>query len=224
MIVLNPYLGDWLPYFKILIQQNSVQSLMLFLNNEIKQNHTVLPDHKNWLKAFEITGFRQTKIVIIGQDPYLNKNQADGLCFSVPDNISPPASLANIFKAIEYDFKQIPNQAGDLTRWAKQGVLLLNSILTLRQGQTGSHKHQGWEYLTNSIIKTISDKKQAVVFLLWGKQAQKKITLVDQSKHLVLTTSHPSPLSAYRGFLTCQHFSQSNAYLLQHQLKPINWL
>lgn len=213
--------NDWQVVFQATSLQTVLCDLSRFLTQEIK-HYTVLPNAKNWFKAFELTSFAQTKVVIIGQDPYPNPAHAQGLCFSVANNINPPASLKNIFKAIVDDLGYLP-ESNNLSGWATQGVLLLNSVLTVRSSQIGSHQNKGWEHLTDHIIHTISQHKQAVVFLLWGKYAQQKQALIDGNKHLILTSSHPSSLSAYRGFLTCKHFSKTNAYLTQHNLTTIDW-
>lgn len=202
--------------------QLDTQALFNFLQIQ-KKSHHILPRQGSWFKALTLTSLSNTKVVILGQDPYPNAHHAHGLCFSVPNDINLPASLNNIFKAIHHDIGVLPNN-GNLTRWATQGILLLNTVLTVSQGQIGSHRNKGWETITDAIIQIISTQKQNVVFLLWGKDAQNKIKLIDTTKHLILTTSHPSPLSAYRGFLSCKHFSQTNTYLKQHYKTQISWL
>jgi uracil-DNA glycosylase len=184
---------------------------------------TVYPPAKFIFNAFDCTPFDQVKVVILGQDPYHGPNQAHGLAFSVTDQVPTPPSLVNIYKEIKSDLgKDIP-PSGNLERWAKQGVLLLNATLTVRASQAGSHQNQGWEQFTDAVIKTLSDQKEHLVFLLWGSYAQKKGTVIDTSKHLILKSVHPSPLSAYNGFFGGKHFSQTNDYLKSHGLEPIDW-
>ena len=163
------------------------------------------------------------KIVILGQDPYHGEGQANGLSFSVPEGIKTPPSLVNIFKELEQDLDIINYGKGNLTKWAKQGVLLLNATLTVRANLAGSHQNKGWEQFTDTVISTISEEKEGVIFLLWGKFAQNKQKLIDENKHHVLMSSHPSPLSAYRGFLGCKHFSGSNLLLKKQGIAEINW-
>ncbi len=173
--------------------------------------------------AFNLCPFDHVKVVIIGQDPYHGPGQAHGLCFSVNDGVPFPPSLQNIFKEIQSDTgTQIPT-SGNLTRWAEQGVLLLNATLTVRAHQAGSHQRHGWEEFTDAVIKMLSDECEHLVFILWGAYAQKKGAVIDRNKHLVLTSAHPSPLSAYNGFFGNKHFSRTNAYLIQHGKKPIAW-
>jgi uracil-DNA glycosylase len=198
------------------------QSLIKFVKEEY-QTHTVYPPGKEIFKAFDCADFDQVKVVIIGQDPYHGPGQANGLCFSVHENMAMPPSLKNIFKEIHNDLgKPIPKN-GDLERWARQGVLLLNATLTVRASTPGSHQNKGWETFTDAVIKLISDRKENIVFLLWGAYAQKKGDLIDRSKHLVLMSAHPSPFSADRGFFGCKHFSKTNEYLRSKGLKEIDW-
>ncbi|MCF0212733.1 MAG: uracil-DNA glycosylase, partial [Bacteroidales bacterium] len=179
---------------------------------------------ENIFAAFDHTPFHKVKVVILGQDPYHEPGQAQGLCFSVPNGIKVPPSLVNIIKEINSDLGvAIPEGHGDLTGWADQGVLLLNATLTVRAHQAGSHQRHGWETFTDAAISALSQQRSGLVFLLWGSYAAAKSALIDRSKHLVLTTVHPSPLSAYRGFFGCKHFSQCNAYLQQQGLDPIRW-
>jgi len=189
-----------------------------------KINHLpFFPEEQNIFKAIELCPFEKTKVVIIGQDPYHGANQAMGLSFSVPQHIKIPPSLRNIFKELYSDL-QIEKTHGDLTSWAEQGVLLLNSVLTVEPGKPNSHKNIGWESITDDIINILNSKKENIVFILWGKYAQKKASAVDSKKHLVLCAHHPSPLSANRGgFFGCKHFSQCNEYLISKQLDPIHW-
>ena len=174
-------------------------------------------------RAFDLCPFDKVRVVIIGQDPYHDFNQAHGLCFSVQEGVPVPPSLANIYKEIQRDLgKPIPT-SGNLTHWAEQGVLLLNATLTVEAHKAGSHQGKGWEELTDAAIQALNNQRSNIVFMLWGSYAQRKGQFIDRDRHLVLTTVHPSPLSAYRGFIGCGHFSQANAYLQQHGQAPINW-
>lgn len=194
-----------------------------FVKNQYKEN-VVYPEPKNIFKAFEACPFDDVKVVIIGQDPYHGPKQANGLCFAVQEGVAIPPSLKNIFKEIESDLNIQTNKTnGDLTRWAKQGVLLLNATLTVRANSPGSHQNKGWEIFTDSVIKTLSDKKEKLIFILWGNYAKKKGAVIDRSKHLVLESQHPSPFSAYNGFFGCKHFSQANKYLSSKGLGEIDW-
>lgn len=201
------------PYFLELID---------FVRAEYR-TQTVFPPGKEIFRAFDCADFDKVKVVIIGQDPYHGPGQANGLCFSVRDGVPMPPSLKNIFKEIQSDLgKPIP-KSGDLERWANQGVLLLNATLTVRASSPGSHQKKGWEQFTDAVIKEISDKKNNVVFLLWGAYAQKKGEIIDRSRHLVLMSAHPSPFSADRGFFGNKHFSKTNEYLKSKGLKEIDW-
>ena len=174
-------------------------------------------------RAFDLCPFDNVRVVIIGQDPYHDFNQAHGLCFSVQEGVPVPPSLVNIYKEIQRDLgKPIPT-SGNLTHWAEQGVLLLNATLTVEAHRAGSHQGKGWEELTDAAIQALNNQRSNIVFMLWGSYAQRKGQFIDRDRHLVLTTVHPSPLSAYRGFIGCGHFSQANAYLQQHGQAPINW-
>jgi uracil-DNA glycosylase len=204
------------------LQKEYISNLYQFLISEYTKS-TIYPSWNNIFLALNLCPLNKIKVVIIGQDPYHNPNQATGLAFSVPSNSKIPPSLNNIFKEIKSDLGINPNQNGDLARWAKQGVLLLNTTLTVKENQPASHQNQGWEVLTDRIIKLISEEKFHIVFILWGKQAQTKKSLIDSKKHLILESNHPSPLSAYRGFFGNKHFSQTNTYLIQHKVKPIDW-
>ena len=201
------------PYFEILTN---------FVRKEY-QTTTIYPPAKLIFNAFNLCPFDQAKVVIIGQDPYHGPGQAHGLCFSVNDGVAYPPSLVNIFKEIEDDLHRPTPASGNLERWAKQGVLLLNAILTVRANQPASHQNKGWEEFTDRVIKELSDKRDGLVFMLWGSYAQKKGAVIDTKKHLVLKTVHPSHLSAYRGFFGCKHFSQANAYLQSRGKSPIEW-
>lgn len=183
----------------------------------------IFPPAKLIFNAFEKTPFDKVKVVILGQDPYHNDGQAHGLSFSVNDGIKHPPSLINIFKEINEDLKIQPPQSGNLTRWADQGVLLLNATLTVEAHNAGSHQNKGWEIFTDEAIRKLSEERSNIVFLLWGSYAQKKSQLIDASKHLILKSVHPSPLSAHRGFFGNKHFSKANEYLIKSNITPINW-
>jgi uracil-DNA glycosylase len=201
------------PYFEQLIQ---------FVKQEYQHN-TVYPPGKEIFRAFDYVDFNDLKVVIIGQDPYHGPGQANGLCFSVHEGVGMPPSLKNIFKEIQHDLgKPIPKN-GELERWARQGVLLLNATLTVRASSPGSHQNKGWETFTDAVIRKISDEKSNIVFLLWGAYAQKKGEIIDRNKHLVLMSAHPSPFSADRGFFGCKHFSKTNEYLKSKGIKEIDW-
>lgn len=181
------------------------------------------PPAKHIFRAFDLCPFDKVRVVIIGQDPYHDVNQAHGLCFSVQEGVPAPPSLVNIYKELNRDLgKPIPT-SGDLTPWAEQGVLLLNATLTVEAHKAGSHQGKGWEELTDAAIQALNNQRSNIVFMLWGSYAQRKGQFIDRRKHLVLTAVHPSPLSAYRGFIGCGHFSQANNYLQQHGLSPIAW-
>lgn len=185
--------------------------------------HQCFPPAKYIFRAFDLCPFDKVRVVIIGQDPYHDVNQAHGLCFSVQDGVPAPPSLVNIYKELNRDLgKPIPT-SGDLTHWAEQGVLLLNATLTVEAHKAGSHQGKGWEELTDAAIQVLNNQRSNIVFMLWGSYAQRKGQFIDRRKHLVLTAVHPSPLSAYRGFIGCGHFSQANTYLQQHGQTPIVW-
>lgn len=181
------------------------------------------PPGNQIFNAFNLCPFDKVKVVILGQDPYHEEGQAEGLCFSVADGVQWPPSLQNIFKEIEGDLHRPAPATGSLRRWAEQGVLLLNSTLTVRAHQPASHAGQGWETFTDAVVRLLSDERENLVFLLWGCYAQHKGAIVDRQRHLVLTSAHPSPRSAYRGFFGNHHFSLCNDYLIQHNITPINW-
>lgn len=201
------------PYFLRLIE---------FVKDEYA-HHRCFPPGNLIFNAFNTTPFEDVKVVLLGQDPYHEYGQAHGLCFSVNDGVAFPPSLNNIFKEISTDIGVAVPVSGNLTRWAKQGVLLLNATLTVREHEAGSHQHKGWEEFTDAVIKKISDDGEGIVFILWGGYAQSKKKLIDGSKHLVLSSAHPSPLSAYRGFFGNHHFSLANAYLKSIGKTEINW-
>jgi uracil-DNA glycosylase len=197
-------------------------NLTEFLKEE-RKTYQIFPPEPQVFNAFEKCSFDETKVVIIGQDPYHGLGQAHGLCFSVPTGVKPPPSLANIFKELKSDIhKEIPS-SGNLEHWASQGVLLLNASLTVRSNTAGSHQKKGWEEFTDAVIHSLNEEKKNVVFILWGAYAQKKGNFIDTQKHLVLKAAHPSPFSAYNGFMGCKHFSKTNEYLESVGLKPIVW-
>lgn len=210
-------------YFEPNEYHDKVDDIIQIIRNQHNLGVEIYPDFDNIFKAFELCTFDKLKVVIIGQDPYHGEGQAHGLAFSVPEGIDMPPSLKNIFKELADDLNTpIPN-SGNLERWAKQGVLLMNSILTVKKDQAGSHRNIGWEKITDQIIQTISTKKNIVVFILWGNNAKEKEQLINKEKHLVLTAAHPSPLSAYKGFFGCRHFSKTNAYLRSKEIGEIVW-
>ena len=196
--------------------------LKAFLVEE-KRQYLVYPPGKLIFNAFNLTPFEKVKVVILGQDPYHGPGQAHGLSFSVPDGVPFPPSLLNIFKELRDDLGIPMAKSGNLEKWAREGVLLLNASLTVRSGQAASHAHHGWETFTDAAIRALSSERENLVFILWGNYAIAKETLIDTSKHLVLKSVHPSPLSASRGFFGCHHFSKTNDYLIEHGINPIDW-
>ena len=187
-------------------------------------NGIVYPPKENIFEAFNHTPFNEVKAVIIGQDPYHEPNQAHGLAFSVKHGVRPPPSLVNIYKELEAEYNtSFLHRDGDLTHWAKQGVLLLNATLTVNAGEAASHQGKGWENFTDAVIAKLSQERNNMVFFLWGGFAKRKGAIIDRSRHLVLECAHPSPLSAYRGFFGCGHFKKANQYLTEHNIEPINW-
>lgn len=213
---------DWYRILKDQFESEYFQSLKSFLVEE-KKKYTIYPPGKKIFAAFDHTPPNNVKVVIIGQDPYHGPGQAHGLCFSVNEGIKHPPSLRNIFKEIENDLGYTYPKSGNLESWAQQGVLLLNATLTVRASQAGSHQKKGWEQFTDTVIKRISEHNDGLVFMLWGNYAIAKKALIDESKHFVLSTVHPSPLSAHRGFFGCKHFSRTNEILEKNGKKPINW-
>ena len=213
---------SWQEVLQVEFDKPYFENLVGFVKQEYA-SRTIFPPAGQIFNAFNTCPFNNVKVVILGQDPYHGPGQAHGLCFSVNDGIPFPPSLQNIFKEISSDLGlQIPS-SGNLTRWAEQGVLLLNATLTVRASQAGSHQGKGWEEFTDSVIKIISEKAENVVFILWGSYAIKKKSLINASKHCILTAPHPSPLSSYRGFFGCKHFSQTNTYLTSKGKTPIEW-
>lgn len=213
---------SWSAVLQQEFDQEYFEKLTQFVKNEYSST-TIYPAGKNIFRAFELCPFDQVKVVILGQDPYHGPNQANGLCFSVNDGVPLPPSLQNIYKEIATDLKIKAPTTGNLDNWSRQGVLLLNATLTVRANLAGSHQKKGWEIFTDAVIKTISDQKENIVFLLWGKYAQEKGKVIDSDKHLILKSAHPSPLSAYNGFFGCQHFSKTNDYLKSIGKTPIEW-
>lgn len=200
------------------------KDLLSRVDTKRAEDAVIYPSADNVFKAFDLTPLDKVKVVILGQDPYHGPHQAHGLAFSVNEGIAFPPSLQNIFKELETDIEdfQIPMH-GDLTSWAEQGVFLLNTVLTVQKGLANSHADWGWEQFTDEVIATLNNQREHIVFMLWGAHAQKKGRVIDKQKHLVLTSPHPSPLSAYRGFFGSRHFSKANQYLLEHGLEPIDW-
>jgi len=213
---------DWRKLLRSELNEMYFSELINTLDKEQK-THNIFPLKKDIFNAFNLTPINKVKVIIIGQDPYHGPGQAHGLSFSVPSDQKIPPSLKNIYKELNSDIKLETPLSGDLTRWAKQGVLLLNSTLTVREKFPGSHKKIGWQRFTDKCIEKLSEKKTGLVFLLWGNYAKEKQTLINKNKHLILTAPHPSPFSAYKGFLGCKHFSQTNRYLKQQNLSEISW-
>ncbi len=212
--------------WKNLLAPEFEKEYFLKLTQFVKNEYTsfpVYPKGSQIFNAFDICPFEKVKVVILGQDPYHEPGQAHGLCFSVPENTSFPPSLQNIFKEIRNDMGFEPIKSGDLTRWSEQGVLLLNSTLTVRAHIAGSHQNKGWESFTDSVIHKLAENRQGLVFILWGSYAQKKGGFIDETKHLVLKSVHPSPLSAHRGFFGNHQFSKTNEWLISKGLEPIDW-
>ena len=214
---------SWNKYLKSEFDKEYMRKLDLFLQGEQKKGKIIYPDSKNYFTALNLTPYSKVKVVILGQDPYHGEKQAHGLSFSVNKGIKAPPSLKNIFKEINEDLNIDFGDCGDLRPWAKEGVLLLNSVLSVEATKAGSHRKKGWEKFTDTVIQSISDNKESVVFVLWGSYAHSKEALIDSSKHLILKSVHPSPLSAYRGFFGCKHFSTINEYLLDNGKSAINW-
>ena len=202
------------PYFKQITEH---------IKTEKEQGKTIYPPGPLIFNAFEQTPFSQVKVVLLGQDPYHGARQAMGLSFSVPEGVTKPPSLVNIFKELHDDVGVPIPKSGNLSKWAQQGVLLLNASLTVRAGEANSHSKIGWHQFTNEVIKKVSEEKDHVVFLLWGRFAQDKMELIDTKKHHILKAAHPSPFAAEKGFFGCRHFSKTNDYLMKHQIDPIDW-
>jgi len=214
--------NSWKSILKNEFEKDYFVALTKFIKEEYSSK-TIYPAGKNIFNAFDKCPFDKVKVVILGQDPYHEPGQAHGLCFSVPDGIRLPPSLLNIFKEINGDLSYEPLRSGDLSRWAEQGVLLLNATLTVRAHQAGSHQNKGWEKFTDAVVDALDKKRTGLVFILWGSYAQKKGDFIDKNKHLVLQSVHPSPLSAHRGFFGNKHFSKTNEWLKSKGIEEINW-
>ena len=215
-------IGDWATYLSDEKNKDYFDSLLSFLNSRV--GHEIYPPRGTWFKAFEYSSFSSTKVVILGQDPYHGEGQAEGLSFSVPKGMGIPPSLRNIYKELDQDDVDFTNPGhGHLENWAKQGVLLLNSVLTVEKNSPASHANQGWEVFTDQVITLLNDNKDNLVFLLWGAYANKKSVLIDTNKHLILSTAHPSPFSAHKGFFGCKHFSKTNSHHKASNQELIDW-
>ena len=217
--------SSWMNVLSVEFQQDYFKNLMEFITSEKNKGKLIFPSSADIYNAFNLTPLSKVKVVILGQDPYHGDGQAHGLSFSVKDDIKLPPSLKNMFKELEDDIDafQLPT-SGNLSKWAAQGVLLLNAILTVEAHKAASHQKQGWEQLTDNVIKLVSKECEHVVFLLWGKYAEQKERLIDEQKHLILKAAHPSPFSAYRGFFGCKHFSKVNEYLNSEGRTAIDWV
>ena len=214
---------SWLTQLRGEFAQPYMAELKRFLVAERDRGKRIFPRASNWFRALDLTPLEAVRVVILGQDPYHRPGQAHGLCFSVPAGVQPPPSLVNIYKELESDLGIRPARHGFLEHWARQGVLLLNSVLTVEIGRAASHRDRGWERFTDAIIAEVNARTEPVVFMLWGSYAQKKAAFVDASRHLLLKAPHPSPLSAHSGFFGCRHFSKANAFLERRGLSPIDW-
>ena len=214
--------SDWKIFLKEEFYSRNFQEIIRALQTE-RNKYTVFPKNNELFNAFNITSLKNLKVIILGQDPYHGKEQAHGLSFSVPNGVKTPPSLRNIFKELQSDLNAPISPNGNLSHWAKQGVLLLNTTLTVREKEAGSHQKLGWENFTDRIIEKISKKKEGIIFLLWGAFAQRKSILINAKKHHILTAAHPSPFSAYRGFFGCNHFSKTNEILIKNNQQPIDW-
>lgn len=214
---------SWLPALEEEFAKPYMASLKAFLQGQKQQGKVIYPVGANWFAAFNHTPFDQVKVVILGQDPYHGEGQAHGLCFSVLPGVDIPPSLRNIYKELQNDLAIPIADHGCLSYWADQGVLLLNATLTVERGDAGAHQGRGWEEFTDCAIRALNDKREGLVFILWGSYAQKKGAFIDAKRHLVLKAPHPSPLSAHRGFFGCGHFSKANAYLEKQGVQPIDW-
>lgn len=219
----NPLPDDWSHWLGQEFQAEYMSALKAFLADEKAAKKVIYPHSSNWFRAFELTPLASVKVVILGQDPYHGPNQAHGLCFSVQPGVPVPPSLVNIYKELASDVGFTPVQHGFLEAWAKQGVLLLNTALTVEQGNAASHRGKGWEPFTDQAIETVSRHAEPSVFLLWGSHARQKKALIDTSRHLVLESPHPSPLAAHRGFFGNRHFSKANQFLEAQGRSPIDW-
>lgn len=214
---------SWKQHLEPEFKKDYMKFLKQFLLLQKQEGKVIYPKRDEIFAAFDFAPFENVKVVIIGQDPYHGPNQAHGLCFSVKPDIPVPPSLKNMYKELEDDLGIVPVNHGYLAHWAKQGVLLLNAVLTVEQARAGSHQKRGWEEFTDRVIDVLNEQKEHVVFLLWGSYAQKKGERIDRKRHLVLKSVHPSPLSAHRGFFGNKHFSRANDYLMRYGIKPIDW-
>ncbi len=214
----------WLNELKIELKKDYIAEISSFISDERSSGKDIYPKDSEIFNSLNLTDLEDVKVVIIGQDPYHGEGQAHGLSFSVREGVKLPPSLKNIYKELEEEFSCTMPNSGDLTKWAEQGVLLLNATLTVEKANAGSHQGKGWEEFTDKVIRIVNDNCENVVFLLWGAYAQKKGSFINREKHMVLKAPHPSPLSAYRGFLGCGHFKQANSYLEQNDKKPIDWI
>ncbi len=218
------HLNQWKSMLPALFEGEKMHKIRTFIEHQKELGNQVFPPNELIFNAFQLTDWNQLKVVIIGQDPYHGQGEAHGLSFSVPEGVKIPPSLRNIFKELAADIPEfeIPS-SGNLTKWAEQGVLLLNAILTVNKDHAASHQQAGWESFTDELIHSVSEKKENIVFILWGSFAQTKKKFIDTTKHLVLESVHPSPLSAHRGFFGCKHFSKTNVYLREKNLQEIDW-
>ena len=215
---------SWLKVLEKEFDKAYMKSLKAFLLEEREKGYTIYPERDNIFNAFRHTPFDKVKVVILGQDPYHGEDQAHGLSFSVKKGIKVPPSLKNIYKELNSDLEDFTTPAhGNLTEWADRGILLLNATLTVRAKEPGSHQGKGWEIFTDTVIAELSTRREGIIFLLWGKYAQNKSVLIDESRHTILKAAHPSPFSAYNGFFGCRHFSKTNAVLVQERQLPVDW-
>lgn len=219
----SPLPPSWQKHLGAEFQKSYMKDLLSFLHREKSEGKVIFPNEPEIFQAFQLTPFDKVKVVILGQDPYHGEGQAHGLAFSVKPGVRIPPSLVNIFKELKSEFNCSLPKDGHLKSWAEQGVLLLNTVLTVEEGKAGSHHKRGWEEFTDRVIKVLNEEKENLVFILWGSPAQKKAAFVDEKKHCVLRSVHPSPLSAHRGFLGSKPFTQANNYLMSKGLGPINW-
>lgn len=219
-IKINP---SWRPHLAEEFSKPYMKDLKDFLKGEYTKGKTIYPKGNEYFAAFDLTPFDQVKVVILGQDPYHGPGQAHGLCFSVQKGVDLPPSLVNIYKELESDLGYPSPGHGYLEKWAREGVLLLNAVLTVENGKAASHQGKGWETFTDAVIRRLNDDRQGIVFILWGSYAQKKGAFIDRKKHLVIESPHPSPLSSYRGFFGSKPFSRTNQYLISKGQKPIDW-
>ncbi|GIL17599.1 MAG: uracil-DNA glycosylase [Oligoflexia bacterium] len=215
--------SSWRKHLEDEFAKPYMKDLKDFLKDEYTKGKTIYPKGSEYFAAFDLTPFDQVKVVILGQDPYHGPGQAHGLCFSVQKGVDLPPSLVNIYKELESDLGYPPPKHGHLEKWAREGVLLLNAVLTVENGKAASHQGKGWETFTDAVIRKLNDEREGIVFILWGSYAQKKGAFIDRKKHFVIESPHPSPLSSYRGFFGSKPFSRTNQYLISRGLKPIDW-